>query len=78
MNIMGYQFMQSLSVTRLTPEKIQWLAHKLPNYAMVINDSLREHIQQINENYSYSMSTWLIFIIEVLGTLIITVGITIF
>ena len=44
--------------------------HKLLIYTMVNYDSLREHIQQIDENYPYSMATWHIILITVLGTLI--------
>ena len=45
---------------------------------MVNYDSLMEQIQQIIENYPYSMSTWLIILITVLDTLMIGTGITVF
>ena len=34
-----------LNVNKLTPEQLEWLKHKLPNYMMVNNDSLEEKIQ---------------------------------
>ena len=54
----------------------EWLEHYLCNYTMVNYDSLREQIQQIDEKYPYSMPTWLIILITVLGTLIIGTVIT--
>ena len=78
MHITDYQFIQSLNVTPLTPEQLKQLAHTLPNYTMVNYDSLREQIQQIDENYLYSMPTWLIILTTVLGILIIGTGITVF
>ena len=69
MNITDHQFMQSLNVTKLTPEQ---LVHGLPNYTMVNHDSLRE---QTCKNSPYSMPTW--FIITVLATLISIIGIMI-
>ena len=71
MNIPDYQFIQSLNVTKLTPEQLEQLVHKSPNYNIVNYDSLREQIWQIDENYPYSMPTWLISLTTVLGALII-------
>ena len=45
---------------------------------MVNYDSLREHIKQIDEIYSYSMPIWLIILITVLGTLMIGARVTVF
>ena len=70
--------MQSLNITKLTSEQWEWLSHKLPKYTTVNCDSLRRHIQQIDENYPYSMPTWLIILITALGTLMLSAGITIF
>ena len=67
--------MKSLNVNKLSPEQLEWLAHKLSNYALVNYDSLMEKILQIDKNYPYSMPTWLIILITVLGSFIITVGI---
>ena len=78
MNITDHQFMQSLNVTKLTPEQLGWLAYKLPNYTMVDYDSLREQIQQIDEKYPYSKPTWLIILMTVLGTRMVGARSTIF
>ena len=43
--------MKSLNVTKLTLEQLEWLTQKLPIYAKVNYDSLKEKIQQIDENY---------------------------
>ena len=51
--------------------------YKLPNYTMVNYASLGEQIQQIDDDYPYSTSTWLIALITVLGTLMTGVTITI-
>ena len=51
--------MQYLNVTKLSPEQLQQLTHKLLNYTMIDYDSLREYIQQIDENYPCSMPIWL-------------------
>ena len=59
-NITDYQFMQSINVTELAPEQLEWLTYELPNYTVVNSDSLREQIQQINKDYLYFMPTWLI------------------
>ena len=45
---------------------------------MVNNNSLREHIQQIDKNYAYSMPTGLRILITILRTLMTGVEITIF
>ena len=70
MNITDYQFMQSLHVTKLM--------HKLPNYTMENYGSFREQIQLIDENYPYSMLTWLIILITVLRILMIGAQTSIF
>ena len=49
---MDYQLMQSL-------EQLERLCHKFPNFTMVNDDSLKEHIKQIDENYPLSMTTCL-------------------
>ena len=36
----NYQFMQSLNVTKVTPEQLEHLAHRLPNYTPVLYDFL--------------------------------------
>ena len=41
------------------------MSNKLPNYVVVNYDSLKEHIQQIDENYPYWVHTWLIIPITV-------------
>ena len=66
MNITDYQFMQSLNMTRLTPYQFEQLAHRLLHYTIANYDSARQHIQQIDENYPYSMPTWLIILITIL------------
>ena len=71
MNITDYQFIQSLNVTKLTLEQLGQLAHKLPNYTMVNYDSFREHLQQLDGNYPYSMPTPFLILITILGTLMI-------
>ena len=38
MNIMDYQLMQSLNITKLMPEQIEKLSDKLPNYTVVNYD----------------------------------------
>ena len=68
MNIMDYQWLQSLNITQLTSEQLKKMSHKLPNYNMV--NSLKEYIKQIDGNYPYSMPTWLMILITALGTLI--------
>ena len=70
--------MQSLNVTELTPEQLEQLAHKLPKYTMVNYDSLRKEIQIMYENCPYSMLTWLIILMKVLGTLMADVWVTTF
>ena len=70
--------MQSLNATKQTLEQLEQLAHKLLNYTMVNYYSLREQMQHTDENYLYSMPTWLLILITVLGTLMIVAGITIF
>ena len=77
MSITDYQLMQPLNVAKLILKQFKWLAQKLPNYAMVIYDSLKEQIQQIDKIYPYSVPTWSIISTTVLGTLIIIIGITI-
>ena len=42
MTFTDYQFMQSLGVTTLTLEQLEWPAHKIPNYTMLNYDSVRE------------------------------------
>ena len=66
--------MQPLNLTHLTPEQLEKLSHKLPNFTMLGYDSFKEHIQLIDAYYPYSMSIWLIILITVLGTLIHTIG----
>ena len=61
--------MQSLNVTKLTPEQLGWLG-KIWLF--------KRNKWHIDENYPYSMPTWLIILITVLGTLIIGAGILIF
>ena len=45
---------------------------------MVNYNPLREHIQEIDGNYPYSMPTWLIILTTVLGTLMLGARILIF
>ena len=45
---------------------------------MVISDSLKEHVQEVEENYLYSMPTWLIILITVIGTFIFVIGLVIY
>ena len=67
--------MQSLNVIQLTTEQFEKVLHKLPNYTMVNCDLLKENIQQIDENNHYSVPTWLMILIIVLGTIIAVIGI---
>ena len=69
MNITDYQVMQSLNVTPLTSVHLEKPFHKLPSSSMVIYSSSKEQIQQIDENYPFTIPTWLIILITVLGTL---------
>ena len=64
--------MWSLKVTNLTSAQLNKLSHKLPNYSMVNYDLLKDIIQQFDENYPFSMSTWLTGLIRVLGSLLAT------
>ena len=75
MNITDYQLMQSLNAAHLTPAQPKKLSHKLPNYSMVNYDSLKEQIQQIDENYPFAMLTWLKILIMVLSTVMTAGGI---
>ena len=75
MKIMAYQLMWFLNVTNLQLAQIEKLSNKFPNYHMVDYDPLKEQIQQIDENYLFSMPTWLIVLITVLGTLLTTLSI---
>ena len=70
--------MQSPYVTRLTPEQLTWLLHKLSNYRVVYYDSLWEPIQQIDKNYSYSIPILFTIFTTVLGTLTTLTCIAIF
>ena len=65
--------MQLLNVKQLTWEQLEKLLHKLPNYIMMNQYSLKEHIQQNDENAPFSMSTWLIIVNMVIVT---PIGIT--
>ena len=71
--------MHSLNVTRLILEQLEQLVYKLPKYTMA-NDyySLRVHIRQIDENYLYTISIWLMLLISKLGTPAIGAGNTAF
>ena len=77
-NITTNKFKQSLNVTELLQEQFKWLLYKLPNYTMVNYYSLKEQIQQIDDNHPYNMPNWLIIFITVLGTLITITCIVIF
>ena len=78
MNITYFQFMQFLNVTKPTPEQIKHLTRKLPNYTIINYDSLKEQMQQINENYPYSMLIWFKIFVMMLDTLIAIIGIVTF
>ena len=71
---MGYQLMQPFNVTQLPLEQHEKLLHKLPNYSMVSNDSLKEHIHQIDEDCLYSIPTLLTILTMVLSILIGIIG----
>ena len=51
--------MHSLNITSLTHAQLKKLSHNLPNLSMVNYDLLKEHIQQIDENYFFSIHVWL-------------------
>ena len=74
MNVNDYSFMQSLNVAKQTPEQLEWLTHKLPNYTMVNYGPLREQIPHIDENYPFSMPCQLIFALMIPEILIIVLG----
>ena len=67
--------MHSLNVIHLTLAQFEKSSHKLPNYSMVNYDLLYKQIRQIDENYSFSITSWLIILILVLGTVVIDMGI---
>ena len=67
--------MQLLNVTPFTLIQLEKLSHRLPNHRMVNYDSLKDQNQEVDENYVFAMSTWVIILITVLGTLMIATGI---
>ena len=76
MYITDYELMQSLNAAHSTLVQLEKLSHKLPNYVMINYDSLKEQIQQIDENFPL---LWLLIIlIIVLCTLVIATGIAVY
>ena len=78
MNLTDYCFMQSLNVTKLTPEQLEWLAHQLLNYTMVNWNSLSQQIQQVNENYPWPYAYLVNHSNYGMATLVVGIGIMIF
>ena len=68
MNITDFQLMQSFNVTYATQVQLEKLWNKLPNYSTVNYDSLKQQIQKIDDNYPFTISTWPIMLMTVLGT----------
>ena len=62
MNILYYQFMQTLNTSELIPAQLKKHSHKLPNSTMVNYDLLKEQIQHIDENYPILCLPGLLFL----------------